>query len=158
MSYPEVESWLRQELQRRVGAATRSLVAAVQAAADEASNSNQLSLTLQQVLHFKSSDAEAIAPELLRRLAAAEAAVAAAAAAAGEPFSGDAEKAEPTSKKRPRPEGTPCKWFLLALTDHHSGALVLWDIDLALAERVHPLSLHVLCVLACSFSRRRRCC
>lgn len=104
MTDSDVTSWLRQELERRVGAATRSLVAAIQAAADGAPNSHQLSLTLQKELHFRQSDADAIAPELFRRMAQVEAEAAARAAAAAA-----TDEAEVTSRKRPREEETPRK-------------------------------------------------
>ncbi|CDI73657.1 Helicase associated domain HA2 containing protein, related [Eimeria praecox] len=105
MSYNEVSSWLREELQRRVGAATRSLVAAVQAAAEESPTSHQLSERLQQELHFSQQDADALAPELFRRMAAAEAAATAAAAAAAAAEAATEEAAR-ESRKRPREEET----------------------------------------------------
>ncbi|CDJ46354.1 pre-mRNA splicing factor RNA helicase, putative [Eimeria brunetti] len=105
MSFPEVSSWLREELQRRVGAATRSLVAAVQAAADAASNSSNLSETLQKELHFSRQDADALAPELLCRMAAAEAAALEAAKAAAAADEAAEEEAR-ERRKRPRDEET----------------------------------------------------
>ncbi|XP_026193285.1 pre-mRNA-splicing factor ATP-dependent RNA helicase DHX16 [Cyclospora cayetanensis] len=100
MSLSDVTAWLREELQRCVGAATRSLVAAVQAAADRASNSHQLSLTLQQELHFTQKDADFLAPELFQRMAAAEEAAAASAA-------DEKEQAAQSSRKRLRDEAPP---------------------------------------------------
>ncbi|KAL8433845.1 hypothetical protein ACSSS7_003589 [Eimeria intestinalis] len=102
---PAVTAWLRQELQQRVGAATRSLVAAVHAAAEEAPNSQQLSLALQRDFHFRQTDADAIAPELFRRIAQADAEAAAAAAAAASAAAAAAAAAEDegtSSRKRPR--------------------------------------------------------
>ncbi|KAL8449216.1 hypothetical protein Emag_003736 [Eimeria magna] len=101
---PAVTAWLRQELQQRVGAATRSLIAAVHAAAEEAPNSQQLSLALQRDFHFRQTDADAIAPELFRRIAQAEAEAAAAAAAAAASAAAAEEGEGPSSRKRPREE------------------------------------------------------
>lgn len=64
--------WLRGALERRVGAATRSLVAAVEAAADVATTVEEFQESLEKDLQFASPDAEFIARGFLERLAEAD--------------------------------------------------------------------------------------
>lgn len=107
MNQDRAVAWLRGALERRVGAATRSLVAAVQAAADAASNVEELQKALENDLQFASLDAEFIAKGFLERLAEEI-------PSSGVPEASKESQVDQDNKKRRLAEDAVGKYFLVS--------------------------------------------